>query len=135
MSKRHRQRQTYSRQSRRRAVGGFALVLVLMVMVLTSILLTGIGNGLTTQFAAYRNTANYDQAQYLAGAGVHHAVVLLNDDPGWRGTLNHLELPPGSGQYYGFTAADGDLGEVVVTAHGVAGNVTRRIQTVVSFDG
>lgn len=114
---------------------GFALLLVLIVMVLTSLLLVGIGNGLTTQFAAYRNIADYDHAQYLAGAGVHHAVAKLEEDNGWRGTLSNIELPPGSGNRYTVSAVDGDPGKVVVTSQGEAGNVTRRLECVISTSG
>lgn len=114
---------------------GFALLLVLIVMVLTSLLLVGIGNGLTTQFAAYRNTADYDHAQYLAGAGVHHAVAKLEEDNAWRGTLSNIELPPGSGNRYSVTAVDGDAGKVIVTSQGEAGSVTRRLECVISTSG
>ncbi|MHC2071045.1 hypothetical protein ACYFX5_26530 [Bremerella sp. T1] len=121
-----------STQPKRR---GFALLLVLVVMVLTSLILAGMGNGLTTQFAAYRNTADYDQAQYLAGAGVHHAAALLEEDNSWRGSVSNMELPAGSGNRYSFTAADGDPGQVIVTAQGEAGSVTRRLECVISTDG
>ncbi|GAA4437584.1 hypothetical protein [Bremerella cremea] len=115
--------------------GGFALLLVLIVMVVTSIILAGMGNGLTTQFAAYRNTADYDKAQYLAGAGVHHAVAMLEEDSNWRGTISNIELPLGSGNRYSVTATDGNAGQVIVTAQGEAGNVTRRLECTVSTSG
>lgn len=114
---------------------GFALLLVLVVMVLTSLILAGIGNGLTTQFTAYRNTADYDQALYLAGAGVHHAIAMIEEDNAWRGSISNVELPPGSGNRYSVAAADGDPGEIVVTATGEAGQVTRRLECVVSTSG
>lgn len=114
---------------------GFGLILVLIVMIVTSLILAGIGNGLTTQYAAYRNTADYDRAQYLAGAGVHHAIALLEENGAWRGTINPLEFPSGSGNQYSVTVADGDAGDVVITAQGTAGAVTRRIQTVITFNG
>ena len=119
----------------RRDRRGFGLILVLIVMILTSLILAGIGNGLTTQYAAYRNTADYDRAQYLAGAGVHHAIALLEENSAWRGTVHPLEFPSGSGNQYSATVADGDAGEVVITAQGTAGAVTRRIQTVITFNG
>jgi len=124
-----------SKPRKRPARRGFALLLVLVVMVLTSLILAGIGNGLTTQFAAYRNVADYDQAQYLAGAGVHHAIAMLEENNAWRGSINSIELPPGSGNLYSVTATDGDPGEVVVTATGTAGSVTRRLECVVSTSG
>lgn len=123
------------RYSGRRPSRGIALLLVLVVMLLTSVIVSGIGGGLTTQFAAYRNTSDYDQAQYLAGAGVHHAIALLEENSAWRGTLDPIELPTGSGRYYSVTVADGDAGDVVIVAEGAAGTVTRRIQTVITFNG
>lgn len=127
--------QQNSNHPKRSPKRGFALLLVLIVMVLTSLILAGIGNGLTTQFSAYRNTADYDQAQYLAGAGVHHAVAMLEEDNAWRGSISNIELPPGSGNRYSVTAVDGNPGEVVVTATGEAGVVTRRLECVVSTSG
>ncbi|PQO42508.1 hypothetical protein [Blastopirellula marina] len=115
--------------------GGFALLLVLLVMVVTSILLAGIGNGLTTQYAAYRNMANYDRAQYLAGAGVHHVAAMLEQDIAWRGTLSNVELPPGSGNRYTVTATDDAPGRVYVISLGEAGGVTRRLVCVISTSG
>lgn len=125
----------HTTRHRTRPRQGFALLLVLIVIVLTSMLLVGIGNGLTTQFAAYRNTADYDHAQYLAGAGVHHAAAMLEEDATWRGTLSNIELPPGSGNRYTVTAVDGDPGKVLVTSQGDAGSVTRRLECVISTSG
>ncbi|QDU76156.1 hypothetical protein Pan97_32010 [Bremerella volcania] len=122
-------------QPKRSPKRGFALLLVLVVMVLTSLILAGIGNGLTTQFSAYRNTADYDQALYLAGAGAHHAIAMLEEDNAWRGSISNIELPAGSGNRYSVTAADGDPGEIVITATGEAGDVTRRLECVVSTSG
>ena len=104
-------------------------------MVVTSLLLAGIGNGLTTQYAAYRNMANYDRAQYLAGAGVHHVAAMLEQDVTWRGTLSNVELPPGSGNRYTVTATDGEPGIVNVSSQGEAGGVTRRLECVISTSG
>lgn len=127
--------QKHNRKPGRSQRRGFALLLVLVVMVLTSVILAGMGNSLTTQYAAYRNMADYDKAQYLAGAGVHHAIAMLENDSSWRDTISNVELPAGSGNHYSVTAADGTGGQVIVTAQGNAGSVTRRLQCVISTSG
>jgi len=119
------------RQKRSR---GYALVIVLLVIVLTSRILIGIGSSLTSQSTAYRNSANYDQAQYLAGAGVHHAVAMLEQNSDWRGTISNQQLPIGSANSYSVTAVTDSNGDVAISSEGTAGDITRSIFTVASFD-
>jgi len=114
--------------------GGYGLLIVLIVIVLTSLILAGIGNSLTSQMATYRNTANHNRAQYIAAAGVHHVVANLEDDYAWRGTLSNVEFSPGDGMYYTATAVDGDDQSILITSEGTADDVTRRLEVVVEIN-
>jgi hypothetical protein len=83
------------------------------------------------QLTSIRNTADYERALYLAGAGVHHAIVELENDITWRTGVPSTEFPAGSGNTYSATVVDGAAGEAVVTGTGVSGSVTRKLEVTV----
>ena len=102
----------------------------LFVLSLVSVWVVSMFQSATVYQSALRNTIEYEQALYLANAGVHHAVAELEIDVDWRGTVTAGSYP-GSGSYYA-TAADGAAeGTVDITATGVAGGATRRLQATV----
>lgn len=115
---------------------GAALVVCLFIVTVISVMVVGMLDSLTSELAAVRNSRDYEQAQYLAGAGVHHALAELEADSGFTGTLAAVEFPTGSGNYYTATVAAGDPGEIVVTGEGTIGSgpdaVVRHIQVTVS---
>jgi len=83
--------------------------------------------------SALRNTIEYEQALYQAGAGAHHAVAELEQDVAWRGTATDGGYPA-SGSYSA-TAVDGSTTNTVdITSTGVAGEVTRRLQVTVQIN-
>lgn len=84
-------------------------------------------NSETVYQSALRNTIEYEQALYLANGGVHHAVAELEANTAWRGTV--------SGTGYTATAVDGSVaGTVDITSTGVAGEVTRHLQSTVQVN-
>jgi hypothetical protein len=84
----------------------------------------------TVYQSALRNTIEYEQALYLANAGVHHAVAELESNLAWRGTVSAGSYPA-SGSYSA-TAVDGATsGTVDITSTGVSGGATRRLQATV----
>lgn len=88
----------------------------------------------TLQLAGTRNAIAYEQALYLANAGVHHACALLSADPTWRGTLTDGVVPPGTpASGYTATALDDALGNVLVTATGYSGLGRRTVQATVEL--
>jgi len=110
--------------ARRHAV---ALLLCLFVLSLVSVWVVGMFQSATVYQSALRNTIEYEQALYLANAGVHHAVAELENDVNWRGTVSAGSYPA-SGSYSA-TAVNGvTAGTVDITATGVAGGATRRLQ-------
>jgi hypothetical protein len=87
----------------------------------------------TVYQAALRNTIEYEQALYLANAGVHHAVAELENNLSWRGTVT-AGTYPASGSYSA-TAVDGAAaGTVDITSAGVSGGATRRLQSTVQIN-
>ncbi len=105
-----------------------ALLVCLFVMLITSFILVGMLDTARSQMAAVRNTADYERALYLAGAGVHHAVAEIEADPSWRDDTGTIEFPSGSGNTYQAKAGDGVSGTIVIKSVGIAGDVTRTLQ-------
>jgi Tfp pilus assembly protein PilX len=113
--------------------GGMALLMCLMVLSIVTVWLVHMLDSITVYQSALRNTVEYEQALYLANAGVHHAVAELENDTSWRGTATAGSYPA-SGSYSA-TAVDGGVaGTVDVTSYGVAGQVTRTLQSTVQIN-
>lgn len=107
----------------------------MFVMSAVSLIVIGILRTESVQFAALRNTIDYDRARYLAEAGMNHAVSQLETDISWRGTIRRTEFPARSGEFYQAIAEDGVNGTVVVTGMGEAGDFSRTVQVVVKQGG
>jgi hypothetical protein len=102
-------------------------------MTIVSLSLLGLLGSVTSQMAAQRNTVNYEKALYLAGAGVHHAIAELEADASWTDGVPNT---PSSGSvYYSATVAPQGDGSVVITGVGVAGDVLRKLEVTVDFNG
>lgn len=114
---------------------GMALLLCLFIVAITSSLLIGVLDTCTTQYSAVRNTTDYDAAQYLAGAAVHHALAEMELDSSWMTGIPATEFPVGSGRTYSATVAAGAGGTVVITGVGTAHNTTRRLEVTVAIGG
>ena len=110
--------------------GGVALLVCLFVLSIVSVWVVNMFQSFTVYQSALRNTIEYEQALYLANAGVHHAVAGLENDTTWRGTVSAGGYPA-SGSYSA-TAVNGAIaGTVDVTAAGVSGAATRRVQATI----
>ena len=112
---------------------GAALLVCLFVMMITTVFVVSLLDVETTEMAASRNTVSYEQALYLAGAAAHHALAELEANPNWRAGIAATEFPAGSGNSYSATIVGGVVGEVVITATGTAGTVTRRLKVRVQL--
>jgi type II secretory pathway component PulK len=114
-------------------------MLALFVMCVATVLVVTIVDTQTLQFAALRNTQDYDRARYLAEAGVAHALGILEqdfDDPDLRTNgIPVTEYPPGSGNTYSVDVADGAGGTVIIDSTGVAGIFTRSLQVTAKMGG
>lgn len=112
---------------------GVALLITIFVLSLITIWLVDMLNSEAVYESALRNTIEYEQALYLANAGVHHAVAELEATTTWRGTVSSGSYPA-SGSYSA-TAVDGSVsGTVDITSTGVAGEVTRHLQAQVQIN-
>ena len=112
---------------------GVALLVCLFILSIVSVWVVNMLESATVYQSALRNSIEYEQAIYLANAGVHHAVAELAADVSWRGTVTAGSYPA-SGSYSA-TAVDGAAsGTVDVTSTGVAGGASRRVQATVQVN-
>lgn len=102
------------------------MLLCLFVIFMVTVWLTDLLATQTVHMAAVRNTVEYEQALYLANAGVHHAAAVLEATPSWRGTVTDGGYPA-SGSYQAVVVDGSTSGTADITAEGISGSVTRRI--------
>ncbi len=108
-------------------------MICLFVLSLASVWTVNMFQSATVYQSALRNTMEYEQALYLANAGVHHALAELETDVIWRGTVTAGSYPATGS--YSATAVNGATSDTVeITATGVAGGATRRLQATVSVN-
>jgi Tfp pilus assembly protein PilX len=109
---------------------GIALLLCLFVLSIITVWTVNMYESASVYQSALRNTIEYEQALYLANAGVHHALAQLESNVTWRGTVTAGSYPT-SGSYSA-TAVNGvTAGTVDVTSTGVAGGTTRRLSATI----
>lgn len=121
---------THHSRQRDRRPAGIALLMCLFVLSIVSVWVVNMYQSATVYQSAQRNIIEYEQALYLANAGVHHALAELESDLNWRGTVTAGSYPA-SGSYSA-TAANGvTAGTVDVTSTGVSGGATRRLQAII----
>jgi hypothetical protein len=102
----------------------------LFVLSIVTVWVVNVFQAATVYQSALRNTIEYEQALYLANAGVHHAVAELEINVAWRGTATGGSYP--ASDSYSATAVDGTTaGTVDITSTGVAGGATRRLSATV----
>lgn len=114
------------RGSGRQKPRGVALLLCLFVISIITFWLVDMLDTETVYQSALRNTIEYEQALYLANAGVHHAVAELEADTAWRSTATAGSYPA-SGSYSATAVTGAVPGTVEITSYGVAGQVTRKL--------
>lgn len=114
---------------------GAALLLALFVMTLASTLVVAMLDSQTMRYSALRNTKDWDEARYLAEAGLNDAFARLEQNIDWRDGILATEFPLGSGSTYAVTASDGPDGTVEIIATGTAGSFTRRLQAKIKHGG
>ena len=114
---------------------GAALLLALFVMALTSTLVVSMLDAEMFRYMALRNTYQWDEARYLAEAGLNEAFAHLENDIEWRSGITATEFPAGSGNTYRVNVVDGTEGTVRLTAIGMAGSFTRTLDVTVKQGG
>lgn len=111
------------------------MMTALFVMAVTTAVVVGVLDTETLEYAALRNTIEYDRARYLAEAGIAHAMAFLERDITWREGIPSTEYPAGSGETYSATVSDGPDATVIVVATGASGRVTRRLRATIKHGG
>ena len=114
---------------------GVALLLALFVMTLASSLAVAMLDAEMMRYMALRNTLEWDEARYLAEAGLNEAFARLEQDIDWRAGISGKEFPAGSGFNYSVQVTDGSDGTVDIAATGHAGNFTRHLRVTVKQGG
>lgn len=117
-----------SHRSKRR---GVALLLTVFVSAVASLILLGLLQSSRSQVSALQNTVDYERAQNLAGAGVHHAIAQLQQKPNFKGSIKSTQFPRRSGFFYSATVEEVAPDTMLITGEGRSGAVTRRIQVTV----
>ena len=126
-------RGTYRQSVRRRAT---ALLVCIFVMAITTVIVLSMIDTQTLRMTALRNTQQYEQALYLAGAAVHHAISQVEADPDLTPpfSIGPVEFPIGSGDSYEADVV-GVSGDLVITGSGTSGDVSRYLQVKVTQQG
>lgn len=119
-----------SARRRKRARAGSILLVVVFVVAFTSLVLIGVLKSVELQVAEQRATLRYERANYLAGAGVHHALMELQEDITWRGSIPETPFEPGGDEVYWAAVVDAPEGGVIITAYGTSGGVTRKLEVL-----
>jgi Tfp pilus assembly protein PilX len=109
---------------------GVALLMCLFILSLVSVWVVNMFQSATVYQSALRNTIEYEQAIYLANAGIHHAMAELETDLDWRGTATAGSYPA-SGSYSATAVNGAAAGTVDITSTGVSGGSTRRVLATV----
>jgi type II secretory pathway component PulK len=110
-----------------------ALLLCLFVLSIVTIWMVNIFESATVYQSALRNSMEYEQALYLANAGVQHAIAELENNLAWRGNVTSGNYPA-SGSYTAVAVDGTTSGTVEITASGVCGESERRVQVIVQVN-
>lgn len=108
---------------------GAALLFCLFILTFSTLMVVNVMDMTTLELATLRNTIDYERATYLANAGIHAVAAELEADISWRGTITDGSYP--ADDTYTATAVDGSGNMIVVTASGVAGDISRTVQAVI----
>ncbi len=110
---------------------GFALILVLLLIVSVSILGVSYATSATIKLASSQNLLKAGEAQYLAESGLQHALYVLQSDPlsldgSIAAPLGPYTADSTGDSYYFYVVPDGTVtGKYYVTAEASVGGVVR----------
>jgi hypothetical protein len=103
----------------------------MFILAIVVLMVVNVVDTTTLELSALRNSMDYERALYLANAGIHHVAAMIEADNDWRGTVADGAYP--ANNTYFAQAVDGPGSTVIVTASGVAGDVTRNIQATIEL--
>jgi type II secretory pathway component PulK len=106
-------------------------MLAMLVMATTSAIVIAMVDMVTLQMTAIRNTSAWDKARYMAEAGIADGLCQLENDNAWRTGITSTEFPTGSGNTYSLTITDPGTGTLTLTATGISGGFTRKVEATV----
>jgi hypothetical protein len=103
----------------------------MFILTLVVLMVVNVVDTTTLELSALRNSMDYERALYLANAGIHHVAATIEADTAWRGTITDGAYP--ADNTYFAEAVDGPGSTIIVTASGVAGDVTRNVQATLEL--
>ncbi len=104
-------------------------------MAVTSSLVIAMTNTQMIRYAALRNTRDWEEARYLAEAGLHHAFSELEVDITWNQGISNQEFPIGSGRTYSVEVQEDADGNILVRAVGNSGSFSRTLDATIKQGG
>jgi len=110
-----------------------ALLLCLFVLSIVTVWVVNMFESATVYQSALRNSFEYEQALYLANAGIQHALAELENNVAWRGKVA-AESYPASGSYAAVAEDGATSGTVEIISTGVCGEAERRLQAIVQLN-
>lgn len=113
---------------------GAALILAMLIMGTVSAIVISMVDMVTMQMTVIRNTIAWDQARYLAEAGIAEGLCQLENDNAWRTGITATQFPALSGNTFAVTVTDPGTGSLVLTSTGIANGVTRKVEATVTFE-
>ena len=114
---------------------GMALLFAIFVMAVTSALVVAMTNTQMIRYSALRNTRDWEEARYLAEAGLHHAFSELEADFAWSQGIANQEFPIGSGRFYSVEVQDDANGDRLVRSIGISGSFRRTLDATIKQGG
>jgi hypothetical protein len=127
------QRISKRKRVRKRHRKAAALLICIFVVAMCSLTVTAMLDSRTFQMTVLRHTYDYERAEYLAGAAVHHALAELEVNPSWRTGIVSQDFSPSGGGTYSATVIDDAGNTVIVTGEGIVDGITRRLQVTVQL--
>jgi len=115
-------------------VRGAVLLIAIFAMLIVSSLVVLLLNMATTEMAITRNQIGLNKVLYVADAGIQHALAIIRQDPTWRAGIPTpgVEFPPGSsGSGYIVNVAEGVEDEIIITATGTVGGLSKTLRATV----
>ncbi|MCE5327282.1 MAG: LamG domain-containing protein [Planctomycetaceae bacterium] len=123
--------------SNKRYRGGFALVMVLLLVTVAAVLGMACLSASSMEMAGTENLRRATRARYLGESGVYHALALLRGDPdapaAIGGRTSTQYQADGMGDTYAYTVSGGSGGQYTLTAIAHSGGLSQAVGATVKL--
>jgi Tfp pilus assembly protein PilX len=118
-----------------RPAPGVVLLMALYAITIMSLLFIGVLWLVTTDLQISTNYLYYEQALFLADAGIEDALTQLRQNHLWSAGFSNVEFPAGSGNYYTVTVTNNYPVVVLNSTGTVRTNFVRQVAASVNVTG